>query len=366
MIASENSKQVDEFPPLRQLYFYLTEGCNLACRHCYIDPKFQTGQHEYRTLPVKVFSSIIEQAKPLGLTGVKLSGGEPLLHPQVRELLDIIRQDELRLTLETNGTLCTAELAGEIARCHKPFVSVSLDGADVATHDWMRGVPGAFDDALKGIANFVNAGLQPQIIMTLTRRNKDQMEDVVRLAESIGAGSVKFNLLQPVARGKQLYEGGYDLPIEELIALGQWVENTLSVSTPLDVLFHQPMAFRPLGKMLAREGGCSRCNINAILGVLSDGSYTLCGIGDIEPECAFGNAVDETLKDIWNHTPLLTELREGLTQRLEGVCKDCLMKDMCLGGCIAQNFYHSKDLWQPHWFCKQVNERGLFPVDRLR
>jgi SynChlorMet cassette radical SAM/SPASM protein ScmF len=365
MTPSENNKQVDEYP-LRQLYFYLTEGCNLACRHCYIDPKFQTGQHEYQTLPVSIFRSVIEQAKPLGLTGVKLSGGEPLLHPQILELVSHIRQNELGLTLETNGTLCTPELAGEIARCCNPSVSVSLDGADAATHDWMRGVQGAFDDALEGIANLIGAGLHPQMIMTVTRRNKDQMEAVVRLAESLGAGSVKFNLLQPVSRGKQLYEAGYDLPIEELIPLGEWVEKTLSTSTPLYVFFDQPMAFRPLGNMFGKEGSCSRCNINAILGVLADGSYTLCGIGNIDSGCIFGNAAKGELATVWKNSPLLRELRKGLTGRLEGICKDCLMKDICLGSCIAQSFYRHKSLWKPHWFCEQANEKGLFPSARSR
>jgi SynChlorMet cassette radical SAM/SPASM protein ScmF len=181
--------------PLSQIYFYLTEGCNLRCRHCWIAPKYQSEGNSYRTLDLDLFKSIIEQAKPLGLTGVKLTGGEPFLHPQINEILEYIQAEDLQLTVETNGVLCTPGLAQKMAACKDPFVSVSLDGANSETHEWVRGVTGCFEDALNGIRNLVDAGLKPQIIMSIMRQNKDQMESIVRLSERLGAGSVKFNIL---------------------------------------------------------------------------------------------------------------------------------------------------------------------------
>jgi len=139
--------------PLNQIYFYLTEGCNLACRHCWIAPKYQAGEHTYPSLPLDLFRSIIEQAKPLGLSGVKLTGGEPLLHPHIHEILEMIHSEELRLTVETNGVLCTPELAEKMAECKGHFISVSIDGADAETHEWVRGVPGCFQAALEGVKN---------------------------------------------------------------------------------------------------------------------------------------------------------------------------------------------------------------------
>jgi len=90
---------------LGQIYFYLTEGCNLRCRHCWIAPKYQTEGHSYPSLALDFFQSIVKQAKPLGLARVKLTGGEPLLHPQIHEILECIRTENLPLTLETNGVL---------------------------------------------------------------------------------------------------------------------------------------------------------------------------------------------------------------------------------------------------------------------
>jgi len=352
--------------PLNQIYFYLTEGCNLRCRHCWIAPKYQSENNSYPALDLDLFKSIIEQAKPLGLTGIKLTGGEPLLHPQIKEILEYIKTEDLCLTLETNGVLCTPELARKIAKCRDTFVSVSLDGAERKTHEWVRGVPGCFDEAMEGIRNLVKARIRPQVIMTIMRHNKDHMEPVVHLAEDLRVGSVKFNIIQPTARGEKLYESDVALSIEQLVELGWWVENTLSVSTDLPIYYDHPPAFRPLGKMFGNNGdGCGVCGILGILGVLANGSYALCGIGETVPDLVFGQASTDLLQDIWNYNPLLVELREGLPQRFEGICCHCLVKGICLGSCVAQNYYRSKSIWAPFWFCQEAHNRGLFPESRI-
>ncbi len=352
--------------PLKQIYFYLTEGCNLRCRHCWIAPKYQSKGDSALALDFDLFRHIIDQAKPLGLSGVKLTGGEPLIHPRISEILDHLGGQDVTVTVESNGIACTAELAAKIKACKAPSVSVSLDGSDAETHEWMRGVEGCFHAAIQGIKNLVDVGLRPQVIMSLLRRNRDQMEAVVRLAGSLGAGSVKFNLVQPTARGERMHEAGETLSIEELVKLGQWVETDLAASTSLKLFYSHPVAFRSLNKMFGQQGdGCGQCGILGILGVLGNGSYALCGIGETVPELVFGHAAGDRLEDVWHDNCLLQELRQGLPRRLEGICRDCLMKRICLGSCVAQNFYRSKSLWAPHWYCEEAATRDLFPQTRL-
>jgi len=353
--------------PLNQLYFYLSNDCNLRCRHCWIAPKYRTEGHADHSLDVDLFCSIIGQAERLGLSGVKLTGGEPLLHPNINEILAFIKTKNIRLIVETNGTLCTPELARQMAECKDPFVSVSLDGANAETHEWVRGVRGCFEASLQGIRNLVEAGFKPQIIMTLMRRNKDQVEDMVCLAESRGAGSIKFSIMQPTARGERMHEEGESLTLEEMVGLGKWVETELSSSTSLQLYYDQPLAFRSLGRLFGHNGDSFRtCGILGILGVLSNGSYALCGIGESVPYLVFGHAARDPLEDVWAGTPVLSELRQGLPQRLEGICAKCLMKDLCLGSCIAQNYYTNKNLWAPYWYCEQAYEQGLFPDTRIK
>ncbi|MBN2124790.1 MAG: SynChlorMet cassette radical SAM/SPASM protein ScmF [Deltaproteobacteria bacterium] len=360
--------RVREHPyPLNRIYFYLIEGCNLRCQHCWIPPGHQAEDRSSAFLEPDLFRSILHQAKPLGLAGVKLTGGEPLLHPRIREILKQVRDEGLDLGIETNGTLCTPELAGTIAEGRTPFVSVSLDGADARTHEWVRGVPGCFEAALEGIRNLVRVGIRPQVILTVMRRNRDQLERVVRLAESLGAGSVKFNILQPTARGERLHEVGEALDMEELITLGQWVEGDLSAGTDLPLHHGHPPAFRPLGKILPENGdGCAVCGILGILGVLADGSYALCGIGQSIPELVFGHAAKDPLEVVWNRSSVLGEIRRGLPRRFEGICSRCVMMSRCLGMCLAQNYYSSRRFWAPYWYCERANNLGLFPRTRIR
>ncbi|BAI60956.1 conserved hypothetical protein [Methanocella paludicola SANAE] len=352
--------------PLNQIYFYLTEGCNLHCRHCWIAPKYQDSKHTYPSLPFNLFQSIIKQARPLGLAAVKLTGGEPLMHPDINNILELIKQENLGLGIETNGVFCTPDVSRRIAECNAPFVSVSLDGVNADTHEWVRGVKGCFNDTISGIKNLVETGVSPQIIMTVMRHNKGQMEEMIRLAETLGASSVKFNIVQPTARGKHLHNSGETLSIEELIHIGEWVENILSSSTSLKIFFGHPPAFRPLARMFGENSnGCGICGIKGIIGVLSDGSYALCGIGESIPEMVFGNATKDRLSDVWNNTLTLKEIREKIPGHLEGVCKGCLMKNICLGSCIAQNYYRTSSLWSPFWYCEESLKLNMFPGSRL-
>lgn len=352
--------------PLNQIYFYLTEGCDLRCRHCWINPKYQAGASIYPSLDIKLFQHIITQAKELGLTAVKLTGGEPLLHPHIHKILDIVRSEDLRLVIETNGMRCTPEIADKITACKNPFVSVSLDGATPDVHEWIRGVPGSFKKSLNGIKNLVNAGLKPQIIMTVMRRNKAQVESIIHLAESLGAGSVKFNIVQPTERGEKMHKAGETLSLEELIGLGETVERTLSKAASLRLIYHHPHAFRPLGNMFGDGNNCGTCHILNILGVLPDGSYAMCGIGEAVPELIYGNASTDSLENVWNGSPVINALRDGIPDRFEGICGNCVMKGLCIGSCIAQNYYTSKNLWAPFWYCDEARKMGRFPETRLR
>lgn len=349
---------------INTLYFYLTEGCNLACRHCWMGPRFDASGSHYPTLPVESFETAIREAKPLGLSGVKLTGGEPLLHPHFTRLLEIVRREDLKLTIETNGLLCTPKIAAEIARSPHRFVSVSLDGTDAATHEWVRGVPGSFAAARQAVRNLVAAGIRPQVIFTVMRNNAGQVDAMARLVEELGAASLKFNLVQPTARGKKMHDAQETLTVGELIELGRHVEQELAPKAKVKIFFHHPHAFRALYR-IASGDGCSACGVFGILGVIASGHYALCGIGEQVPDLIFGEVGRDRLDEVWRENPVLKALREGLPDRLEGVCRRCLMKRYCLGSCVAQNYYSTGSLWAPYWFCEQAEEAGLFPPSRL-
>ena len=239
---------------------------------------------------------------------------------------------------------------------------MSIDGADAATHEWVRGVPGSFESARQAVINLAAAGIRPQIIFSVLRANIGQIDAMVPLAESLGANSIKFNMVQPIARGVKLH-ASKDVPdIAELIEVGRHVEMQLAPQTPLRLLYSHPPAFQPLSRI--SRGGGGICGIFGIMGVLSTGRYALCGIGEQVSDLVFGTIGKDPLEKIWREHPVLNTLREGLPGRLEGICGRCLMRQRCLWSCVAQNYYSSGNLLAPFWFCRQADEAGLFPSSR--
>lgn len=364
-MAVERIQLPEGVPPLNTYYAYLTGGCNLACQHCWLSPAYQpnggTGGH----LDYDLFALAIEEGLPLGLSSVKLTGGEPLLHPDFIKIVDLLRENELGLTIETNGTLMSEDLAHYLKeKSTLGFISVSLDGACAATHDPFRGVKGSFDKAVQGLRTLAEVGFRPQVIMSLHTGNVDEIEALVRLAESLGAGSVKFNLIEPAGRGQLMTERGKVLSIEKLVEIGRRVEHDLQKQTALSLHYSWPMAFHSLQYLM--HNGSDTCGIFGILGILPDGHFAMCGIGMQIPELSYGRIGQDALVDVWYNHPMLAALRQSLPAKLEGVCAECLFKAQCLGSCVAENYHQSGRLSAAYWFCEQAQQQGIFPGERLR
>jgi radical SAM protein with 4Fe4S-binding SPASM domain len=111
--------------------------------------------------------------------------------------------------------------------------------------------------------------------------------------------------------------------------------------------------------------GCSNCRVLNILGVLANGLYAMCGIGEVVPGLVYGNAATDSLADVWADNPVLVELREGLPRNLGGICSKCLFKRRCMGACVAQNYYTTRSFWNAHWYCNEACSKGLFPRSRI-
>jgi SynChlorMet cassette radical SAM/SPASM protein ScmF len=346
-------------PALAQLYVYVTDACNCSCIHCWIVSE-KAGAINF--LPPEVLEAAIQEALPLGLNALKWTGGEPTIHPEFPRLLAIQKEHALEGRMETNGLRLTPALAGLLKDSGVTHISVSLDGAHAETHDAIRGVRGAYEKALAGIGFLVEAGYHPQIIMSLVRRNVSELEEMLALSARVGAGSVKFNLVQPSLRGEVLHEAGGALPVAELITLYQRVQHELRPRFGFRIYFDIPLAFLPLSSLLAN--GASTCGIKNILGLLADGSYALCGIGVNLPEMVFGRADQGQLAQIWGYNEVLVKIRTALPSGLTGICGSCLMKAECLGSCVAQNYHDTGDLTADFWFCRAAFAEGLFPGSR--
>ncbi len=135
-----------------------------------------------------------------------LTGGEPLLRPDIFDIARYGTEKGLRMVMAPNGTLITQRLAQQMADAGIQRISVSLDGATRESHDRFRGVDGAFDGALRGIKLAKDAGIEFQINTTITKTNLKEIPEIQELAIKLGAVAHHIFLLVPTGRGKYIVD----------------------------------------------------------------------------------------------------------------------------------------------------------------
>ncbi len=349
-------------PPLTSLYMYISGSCNLACRHCWINPTFEPDNSKGQYLKFEHIQKSVFEAKPLGLHSVKLTGGEPMLHPEFEKIVQYLDGENVRVTIETNGTLIDKKLARFLKKNpYIRFISVSLDGAFSSTHDAFRGSTGSYDRAITGISNLVEAGIKPQLICTLHRNNLDELEKVIALAADLGCNSIKFNHIQRIGRGDVLSQENV-LSNDKLLGISNLIESEIRPHHRIKIFFDIPIAFQSI-RQLIRDPIC-QCNVLNLLGVLASGHLSLCGVGATIPELIYGDLEKDQLKDVWVNAPGLLDLRKAIPFQLEGICGECIHREICLGQCIARNYHDARSLCAPFYFCSEMENLGLFPKSR--
>jgi SynChlorMet cassette radical SAM/SPASM protein ScmF len=291
-----------------------------------------------------------------------------MLHPRFMEIVDMLTAEDLSLTMETNGTLLTAETARHLKEKTKlGFISISLDGKDDETHDAFRRVPGAFDAALQGLDHLVSAGYNNcQVIMSVHHGNRNQIEDVVKLAAKHGASSVKLNPVTMTGRGAAMHERGEALGFDDCMALARWVSSDLRPRAPVEVILEMPpglVTFRDLWRTRGRTGDCG---VLGILGILGTGEVALCGIGQTHKEFVYGRLGQTRIRDIWLTNPTILALRRDRedVDSYSGVCGECIFARTCRTSCVADNYIHNGRLVSPNWLCAEAARRGLFSSAR--
>ncbi len=352
--------------PLSSLYINPTKYCNLCCRHCWLSPPVKDSLVDVeKELSAKEIIGAIEASRPLGMDSIKLTGGEPLLRSEAAEIIEYCASAGVSVIIETNGTLVTEDLADLIAKCEVDQVSISLDSFDEKVHDALRGSKGAYQRAMDGVKRLIDRGVIPQIVYSLYKDNIAHFTSFVEHMKKIGVRSIKINTISPVGRGKDLVEKGLAPTMQEVLAFRDTVRELsedFSGRIELDV----PMAFKDIEEIDTK--GCGTCSINNILGILSDGSVSICGIGYVNQELVFGNIRSdgpEVIKDIWENNSFINDLRTGVPMKLKGVCGRCVFRNTCNGSCRAEVYHNTGDIYAPHWFCQDAYDNGMFPATRL-
>ena len=156
----------------------LTPACNLDCKFCYYDAKKDSP---LSGIDWELARRIIKELK---VKFVLLSGGEPLLYPNILDLIEELTSHSIRVGISTNGTLIDRNLAVKLKKRGVGYVGISLDGPE-KLHNYLRNSSTAFSRALAGLKNIQEAGIKSGIRLILNSHNYPQLEDFFILAENL-------------------------------------------------------------------------------------------------------------------------------------------------------------------------------------
>jgi heme d1 biosynthesis radical SAM protein NirJ len=177
----------------------LVRRCNLTCRHCY---SISTDKDFPGELTTGEVHAVMDDLRGFGVPVLILSGGEPLLRPDLFVIAARAKAMGFYVGLSSNGTLVDAPMADRIARAGFDYVGISLDGLR-ATHDRFRGREGAFDLSLAGLRLCRDRGVRVGARYTMTEDNAHDLPALLRLLDAEGIDKFYFSHLNYAGRGNK-------------------------------------------------------------------------------------------------------------------------------------------------------------------
>ena len=332
--------------PVKIVSWNTTNACNMFCAHCYREAGCKV-EEELSTAEAKKLLTEIAKA---GFKIMIFSGGEPLMRPDILELVKFAADLKLIPVFGTNGTLITLEMAKKLKEAGARGMGISLDSLDKEKHNKFRAFPGAWEGAVQGMKNCREAGLPFQIHTTVMDWNSHELEAMTDFAVEIGAKAHHFFFLVPTGRAKTIEEESlraeqYEEVLTRIMKKQQEVEIEL-----------KPTCAPQFLRIADQLGMKSRFTRGCLAGL----SYCIISPrGKVQP-CAYlnmelGDVRETSFDEIWAKNEVLQNLR---TLKYSGGCGSCRYKMVC-GGCRARAAcYHDGDYMAEEPWCLYHGRKG--------
>ncbi len=298
------------------LQWHITHKCNLRCTHCY--------QEEYQAdlsfdKIEKIFYDYMEFLQKKGYQGhINITGGEPLLYPDLYSMLDLMEKHRITFGLLTNGTLLEKDNVEKLSRYKQlSFVQISLDGVR-ETHESIRG-KGSFEKSMKGLKLLHHYKIISMVSFTAHKKNYKQLQEVVKIAEKHKVKRFWTDRLIPIGN------------CEEILSTEEFLEYTRVLNQEAErakrkfwskMTVHQNRALQ-----FCKNGGnvyhCS-AGIN-LLTILANGDIVPCRRLPI----VFGNVLEEPVLQLYEKSEIIQNLNQ---KHIPKECECCYKAEKCRGG----------------------------------
>ena len=346
---SPEAEKSERFVPL-VMSWNVTRECNMKCSHCYINATEKKLANELTTVEGKNFmDQICQVSKPLLI----LSGGEPLLRPDIYELIQYGTSKGLKMGLGSNGSLIDDNVAAKLKAAGIATVSISLDSNIPTQHDEFRGVIGSWEKAINACKALRKNNILVQVNTTLTQQNYDQIDDIMSLAEEIGVENFHLFFLVPTGRGAKLtdispqkYE---DMITNTFAKVAKHKLNVRPSCAPQFMRIAKGMGLDMRQWVRGCLAGLYYCRI------YPNGDVTPCPYLPVK----LGNVREKAFKEIWFNSSIFKSLRDPTA--LKGKCGACEFGLSC-GGCRARAYGLSSDFID---YCGDLHEPAELKNDYL-
>jgi radical SAM protein with 4Fe4S-binding SPASM domain len=331
--------------------FEVTRRCPLHCRHCRACSTAALGCEttEVDGLSTDQCKRIIDSIAQLKKCVVVLTGGEPMVRPDVFELVEYGQSIGHRMAVATCGAMLNAANVERFKEAGLLSFSFSIDGATEQAHDLFRGVHGAFQMVLKAACLSFDAGVRFQINTVVTALNADKLDLIAQLAVDLGASCWNPFMLVPVGRA------GQDTTLALTPQQYEAALNTLAqikVNLPIELRVTCGPQFARVARQRKIPGaesirGCLAADGFAFISYKGD--VQTCGFLDISA----GNLLENgyNLTEIWNGSSLLNSIRN--VSSYQGECGQCEFLHDCRG-CRARAYAATGDFLAADPMCCKV------------
>ncbi len=332
----------------------VTSRCNLECKHCHVG----SGDIGYECDLDTAYRTLDQLAELDEFRMIAFTGGEPLVHPKIIDILAYSHEKGFVNVVATNATLIDEKIADDLKRTGVAGIAVSIDSCYHDVHNEVRQNKEALDLALTGLQNARDRGILIQANITAMEFNADHIEEVLRFADGLGSGIGLLYQLVPVGRGAEI--GDKRLRKEaNRILLAKLAETQADIGTlfePVASPQYWPYLFEANSKngylLKAAEGGFHGCSAGrGLLYIRADGEMLPCPFLQVSA----GNAYTGDLVEIWRNGEVFRKLRDR--DNLKGSCGECKYRNIC-GGCRGKAHAISGDYLaeDPDCFVKDMME----------
>lgn len=330
-----------------QVYLFLTQACNLRCRHCFND----SGAEQDSPLTYEEIRALLIELRHIGVERLALTGGEPLLRADFFQILRLATSLGFRVNVTSNGTLIDETVAQQVAEVKSSlrFFLVSIEGPE-DIHDAIRG-QGTFRRAVNGLRMLRETGVNAGFTTTLNALNLSRIKELFGFAQTLDLAGFSLSIIKLAGRATK------DLALCEFSPAD--LEDALAEVRRLEAHTGITVYMKELDSSsndveLLKVLGASKCAAGVFTAsIMSNGDVIACPyLAGIRTDLRFPifNIRERAFTDIWRNAPEFQYIRSS---HIDSRCSQCQRYETnCLAGCPGTAYLVTGDPYAPSPFCR--------------